>query len=244
VQALSVEPRVVPPDRGWAWIREAFAMFKRAPGPWIGMFVIWVVIYMLASIIPLGGLVTTLVGAVFQGGWMLGCRSLDRGGELKIEQLFAGFRSEQLGQLLLVGAIYVGGVIVVTLLVALVVGGSMMPLLFGKADPAQLRFTLGMALGLLLLLALMIPLLMAIWFAPALVMFHNAPPIEAMKASFAGCWRNIVPFLVYGVVMLVLGIIAILPFMLGLLVLGPVVIASMYTGYRDIFEPTAPASPA
>jgi uncharacterized membrane protein len=242
VPEFSVEPRVVAPAHGWAWIASGFALFKRAPGPWIGVFLIWVVIYMIASIIPLGGLFTTLLGAVFLAGWMLGCRSLDRGGELKVEHLFAGFRSEQLGQLVLVGAIYLGGLIAVMVVVALIVGGSMMPLLFGKADPSQMNFTVGMMLGLLLLLGLMLPLLMALWFAPALVVFQNYPPIESMKASLSACLRNIVPFLIYSAILLALAIAAMLPFALGFLVLGPVIFASIYASYTDIFEPAPPAA--
>ena len=60
-------------------------------------------------------------------------------------------------------------------------------------------------------------------------------PVKAMKVSFFGCLKNIVPFLLYGVVMMVLCVVAAIPVMLGYLVLGPVIIASIYTGYRDIF---------
>jgi uncharacterized membrane protein len=56
-----------------------------------------------------------------------------------------------------------------------------------------------------------------------------------MQESFTGCLRNIVPFLVYGVVMLGLGIVACIPLMLGWLVLGPVLAASLYTSYKDIY---------
>jgi uncharacterized membrane protein len=56
-----------------------------------------------------------------------------------------------------------------------------------------------------------------------------------MKASFVACLRNIVPFLVYGVILFVLAIVASIPFGLGWLVLGPVMAASLYAGYRDIF---------
>ena len=60
-------------------------------------------------------------------------------------------------------------------------------------------------------------------------------PVAAMKASFGACLKNIVPFIIYGVVVLVLGIIAAIPFMLGWLVLGPVLAASVFVAYRDIF---------
>jgi uncharacterized membrane protein len=59
--------------------------------------------------------------------------------------------------------------------------------------------------------------------------------MEAMKSSFRGCLKNVVPFLLYGIVGLVLAIIAIIPVGLGFLVLGPVMWGSMYSSYRDIF---------
>jgi uncharacterized membrane protein len=60
-------------------------------------------------------------------------------------------------------------------------------------------------------------------------------PIEAMKESFLGCLKNILPFLVYSVVLMVLGIVAAIPLGLGWLVLGPTLIASVYVSYRDIY---------
>jgi uncharacterized membrane protein len=81
----------------------------------------------------------------------------------------------------------------------------------------------------------MLPLLMALWFAPALVIFHDVQPMAAMKSSFQGCLRNMLPFLIYGIVGFLLAIVAVIPLGLGLLVLGPVMWGTMYVGYRDIF---------
>jgi len=59
--------------------------------------------------------------------------------------------------------------------------------------------------------------------------------VAAIKQSFGACLKNIVPFLIYGVVAFVLSIVATIPFGLGWLVLGPVLAASVYTAYQDIF---------
>jgi uncharacterized membrane protein len=59
--------------------------------------------------------------------------------------------------------------------------------------------------------------------------------VEAMKESFAGCLKNIMPFLIYGLVALVFAILAAIPFGLGWLLLGPVLIGSVYASYRDIY---------
>jgi uncharacterized membrane protein len=92
-----------------------------------------------------------------------------------------------------------------------------------------------MTLAMLVMFALLLPLMMALWFAPALVVFHERGPVEAMKESFVGCLKNIVPFLVYGLVGLVFAILASIPVGLGWLLLGPVLIASLYASYRDIY---------
>jgi uncharacterized membrane protein len=76
---------------------------------------------------------------------------------------------------------------------------------------------------------------MAVWFAPALVVFQGKSAVDAMKESFSGCMRNVMPFLIYGVVMLVFSVLASIPLLLGWLVLGPVLAASLYTSYKDIY---------
>jgi uncharacterized membrane protein len=90
-------------------------------------------------------------------------------------------------------------------------------------------------LAILVVLALAVPLYMALWFAPSLIVFNNLKPVDAMKTSFFACLKNFMPFLLYGVIMLVLCFIAAIPFALGFLVLGPVAIASIYASYRDVF---------
>jgi uncharacterized membrane protein len=83
--------------------------------------------------------------------------------------------------------------------------------------------------------ALFVPLVMAFWFAPALVVLHDVPAFPAMRMSFLACLKNFLPFLLYGIVLTVLAVIATLPLLLGWLVLSPVMWASMYASYRDMF---------
>jgi hypothetical protein len=45
---------------------------------------------------------------------------------------------------------------------------------------------------------LSLPIVMAIWFAPALVVFNAMQPVDALKASFHACLKNTLVFLVYG----------------------------------------------
>jgi uncharacterized membrane protein len=73
------------------------------------------------------------------------------------------------------------------------------------------------------------------WFAPALVALNDLQAIAAMKLSFQGSWRNMVPFLIYGVIGFVLAILASIPLGLGWLALVPTMICSTYISYKAIF---------
>jgi hypothetical protein len=224
-----------PAGHGWTWITEGWELFKRQPGMWIGMVLLLLVIMIAAAFLPIiGGFLMTLFGPVFAAGIMIGCKALDSGGELELGHLFAGFR-ERTGTLIGVGALYLAATLVVMLVVGLIMGVGMFTMMGGGDPQAMASMGMTMVLAMLVMFALLLPAVMAIWLAAPLVVFHDHGAVDAMKASFAGCLKNILPFLLYGVVLLVLSIFASLPLMLGWLVLGPVFAASIYTSYRDIY---------
>jgi uncharacterized membrane protein len=66
-------------------------------------------------------------------------------------------------------------------------------------------------------------------------MLHDMPAIPAMKESFAACFRNFMPMTVYGLLMLALLLVAVIPLGLGLLAWTPLLIATTYTSYRSVF---------
>ena len=226
----------VPAGHGWDWVVAGWEMFKKQPGTWIGLVVVAAIIMIVLSFIPfIGPLALTVLWPVFAGGVLLGCRALDEGGALEIGHLFAGFRA-RFGTLAAVGAIYLAVYITVIVVVGLITGVGMAAMLGG--DPGAGATTgalMTFLLALLIVAALMIPMAMTVWFAPALVTFHERDAVAAMKESFSGCLKNIVPFLLYGVVFFIAGIVASIPLGLGWLVLGPVLVASLYTAYRDIY---------
>ena len=51
----------------------------------------------------------------------------------------------------------------------------------------QHGFTLLELLVVLVIIAVSIPIYMAIWFAPSLVIFHDMKPVDALKTSFFAC---------------------------------------------------------
>jgi uncharacterized membrane protein len=233
--------------RGMDWITEGFGLFRQNPLIWIVIGVLYIVLSSIISLIPgIGAVALTLVTPVLSAGLMAGCRDLDLGDELRIEHLFEGFRHNT-QTLLMVGLLTLAGYFVVALVgvgAFLLLGGAAAGMGMLEGDfpapnsPEALPMMGGMLVAVLVMLALIVPVAMAAWFAPPLVWFRNLPALEAMKQSFIGCWRNILPFLLYGLAAFVLLIIATIPFGLGLLVLGPTLVGSVYASYQDIYGDT------
>jgi uncharacterized membrane protein len=93
-----------------------------------------------------------------------------------------------------------------------------------------------MLLAVLVIMAVSLPLTMAMLFATPLIVLRDLDIVTALKSSFFACLKNILPFLVWSIAILVLGFIAAIPLFLGWFVLGPVMMVSMYVAYRDIFH--------
>ena len=226
--------RSVASGRGWGWIRDGWGYFRRQAGMWIVLAVIFFFLVIAMSLVPLlGWLASTLLVPVFVAGLMTGCQHVSRGGELELAHLFAGFRRNT-GQLMLVGLI--GFVLTLAAMIPMFVVGATAGIFAGAGVETPFPVLgIGAVISMLLGLALLVPISMATWFASALVMLqdHSAP--RAIGQSFRGCLKNIVPFLIYGVIVFVLAMVAAIPFMLGWLVLAPLILCSVYTAYRDIF---------
>lgn len=240
---LVLPPRSAPAGSGVSWIGTGWRLFTKAWLMWIVSLLVIFVLAIVVSLIPIiGSLAFQILNPVFTAGFIVACYSLERGGEFEIEHVFAGFKNN-FGSLVVVGILFLVGWLVIFIVVAAFVGfGVFMAAMSGNTNDVTAALAtsgMSMLIGILVMLALMVPLLMAYWFAPALVIMHNLSPIEAMKASFSGCLRNIVSFLVYGVVMLLLCFVALIPFGLGMLVWVPLAITSSYAAYREIFTDEA-----
>lgn len=232
-------------ERGVAWWTEAWRLFTAAPIEWIVMMVVFAAITIAVALVPvLGQFASMLLTSILFGGVMTGCRALQRDGRLAIGDLFACFSNDRLMPLFIVGLIYLAGwfviwVITALMVVAVIGAGTIGALMAGESLQAGLgalaTFGVGALMVVLVTLLLTIPLLMAFWFAPALVVLRKDEPVAAMKTSFHASLSNFVPFLVYGLLGLLFMIVASIPFGLGWFVLLPLCAASVYTSYRDIF---------
>lgn len=220
---------------GWVWIRGGFDLFRQNPVIWIALFFIYLLIGMALSIVPaIGPIVLNLLAPVFMAGFMLGCQALESGEELEINHLFAGFKHNT-SQLITVGGIYLAGIISIVGLVFVTTGGAVLSMT-GQTPAVEEAAGPGMLLAALVALSLLMPLIMAYWFAPILVIFHGFKAVDAMKLSFSACLKNIWPFTIYSLISMLLIVLAAIPLGLGLLVMIPTMTASLYVSYRDIFS--------
>lgn len=234
-----MEARQVRGRQGLQWILSGFYLFRQTPFVWILLCFTLLLIAMTLELLPLlGKFIFTLISPVFMAGIMLGCRSLERGDQLELLHLFVGFKKNT-AQLITLGGFYlIGQVLIIG--VFMMIGGSALVdmLLYGRRfDEQEMIEVMDNALSASLLgLLLTIPLMMAMWFAPLLVTFENMPPLLALRKSFFACLKNIIPFQVYVIILIILGILAAIPYGLGLIIWIPTVFASIYVSYQDIFQ--------
>jgi uncharacterized membrane protein len=228
---------------GWTWIAQGWRLFARAPVMWIVSLIILMIIAFALMLVPfLGHIALQVLGPVFAAGLVLACAATETEGSFELGELFGGFRT-RFGSLAMLGVLFFIGQIAIAVVCIAIVGFGSMAAIFGMlvsgdtqgAAQALMAAGLTIALASLVGLALFVPLLAAIWLAPALVVMHGVGPLKAMGASFSACLRNFLPFLWYGIVMFVLSIVAAIPVMLGYLVLVPMMFTSTYASYRGIF---------
>jgi len=191
----------------------------------------------MLGFIPLLGVIGVyLLLPMLQAGMIRAADKSAQGESIDIKHLFAAFQMKDRRNALLA----LGGIMLVT-----VVGVMVLSLPFvGAGVLSSMSETPVGGMSVLpvigaggLLFAVTAGLLMAMMFfhAPTLIILRDMGPVEAIKTSFAGAWKNLLPFVIFMIVYAGLAVIASIPFGLGFLVLLPVVLAGSYCSYKDIF---------
>ena len=234
------QPEKVPVGSGTDWLGRSYWHFKQNPFAWIGAIIVFIILYMVLSLIPFfGALAISLLSPVVMAGFSMGAQEQDNGGDFRVGHIFSGF-SRNFGQLVLVGVLYLlfiiligavfGGIIAATMAGA----GSMDP----SAGPAVIMNSMGPAMIIFLLLGfiLMLFVFMAYYYAPVLVALDDMTAVSAMKMSLKGSLKNLLALIIFWILSSLLMIVAMIPVLLGLLVVIPMLQASVYVSYRDIFH--------
>lgn len=234
---------------GMAWVKQGWTVFKEAAIVWSGMTAAAFLAVMFASQIPyVGRYLVELLSPLLVAGYMAACRDAEQRQPVTFLHLAAGFSQARV-PLLVVGGIYLLGALLIDQIMRALGGQGLQEMLTlaqrpKEMSPEEAQALLGGAMPALLLgMLLYTPLLLATWFAPALILFDAYKPGNAMWWSLWTCVVNWRPLMLYSLVLGAVGLLALLiPFGLGLLVFMPWAMISTYAAYRSLFVPVEPPS--
>jgi hypothetical protein len=255
-----------PAARGAVWLRESFAMFSRARWQWLLLLMLYYAVMATIDVVPfIGQLVVPILKPVFAVGFLAAAWAQERGGKPLLSQLFQGFRAN-LKALLPLGVLLLVGVTLSIFATALMDGGMLLDVLSGHTKVDEGTLTSGSIQRAMLFGALCaLPVVLALWYAPALVVFHDCTASRAIALSLRACVANWRPLLVYAVLVGFYGVLvpaigmgimtAVLPVEIALpiavMLTMPYLLffvatlhISDYVSYRDIFhaEEATPAT--
>jgi len=241
------KPRHVSIRRGFQWYVEGFQIFSRRPGAWILCMLIFLVLTVIVSIIPMPNdnfQLANLVDTFLMAGLMLGLYAQDKGRNFSVGSIFSALGDTQKVKLLVISIL---SFLIYGSISYIMLNESMQQLEANMAsinewegEPGEqlqeiIRFQGVFYLALLKTTLLSVPAMMIFWFATPLIVLHRVNVITALKLSFLGCLYNIPALILFLILAIVFSIFATLPIGLGWFVLMPIFIASIYIGWKDIF---------
>lgn len=224
--------RNVDPLQAIQWFKQGWQVFMSNPATWALMGLLFGVIVLVSSMLPfLGGVILNLLVPILTAGMLQAVKNSQAGTPIEITDVFSFFKDEpKRNQLLIVGALMLGAGLVAAVLSTLFIGNAI------QVDEltGMPSFNLGLS-ALLFMFVVVIFLGMLFTYAPALVIFEGMSAVDAVKGSLQGTLANVLPFVVFVLFYAALSFVAAIPFMLGFLVLIPVMMAAVYAAYKDIF---------
>jgi len=240
-----VDIQKVAANHGWLWIRHGYNLIMRSPVQSMLMVMVFAMGIFTPALVPvIGPILGVLIMPVLMAGYMRVCRSLEYSEKINNRHILAGFSSNT-KQLVAIGGMLLLGLLFISTVTTILGGTELAAILENfktHQDPNLLVEALlaqgsGVETSLMAGMILLFMLVIAMQFAPMLVLFDQLTAWEAMVASLRGTFRNIVPYLVYSLIMQLIAFVAgIIPMKLGWIIMLPLGMTSMYVAYRDIFS--------
>ena len=256
--------KLVPARTGATWVKLGMQTFYKQPLALAGLFFIFMAVLSVVTMLPILGLplAMTLLPAITLGLMAATREAIDGKFPMPLI-LFTAFRAGPVKAraMLLLGALYAAGFLLAMGASYLVDSGGFARLYLGGSAPtAELLQTPGFQSAMWVFIGLHLPLSLMFWHAPALVFWHDLPPLKSMFFSIVACFRNFWAFTWFGlawmgaivVVIVVIGTLgtlldnpAVASMILfpALMLLASMFFTSLYFTYRDSFELVPPAQP-
>lgn len=251
-----MQAKLVPSHRGWRWLSDGWRLFRASPVMWLMLVLSYWMLMTLVSVVPYVGVVAAVILVPgFSIAFMAAARDSSRKRPLTLSLLFAGFRENPRGQLLL-GIVYMVLMVLVLASSALVDDGALARWMLNGVRPTEdILQSDGFLFALAIVATTYMPVMMLMWFAPTLVAWQAMPVAKALFFSLFACLMNWRAFTMYGIASaMVLVVVPFITLFLLILVSGgavragamallfplvfslmPVMFASFYASYRDVF---------
>ncbi len=199
--SAAISLNVVPARTGMAWVKLGIKTFFKQPLAMGGLFFMFMALISVVSQVPyLGSAVALMVLPATTVG-LMAATQVANGGKFPMPLvLFTAFRagSNKTRAILVLGALYAFGFLLVLGVSALFDDGQLASIYLSGSPLSKEAMTspdLKMAAWAAMILYL--PLSMAFWHAPALVHWHNVPPLKALFFSLVACIKNFGAMTVY-----------------------------------------------
>jgi len=253
-----VQAQTLPASAGWRWIVDGFAIVRRNLALYSMLVICYWLTIVFVNLLPyIGQVAAFMIMPGLAVGLMQAARDLEHGQPIRLQTLFGGLRRNT-RTLVILGILYLCCQLGALLLSSLIDDGDLARvILAGKQMDKEMIEGGALIAPALFVMAAMTPVVMAWWFAPVLAAWHGQGVGKSLFFSFVACWLNWRAFLVYGAgLMLVAGLapgllagllllfipeaqtfITALMTVPMMLVILPVIFASFYVSYRDVFVP-------
>jgi hypothetical protein len=204
---MAISIRQAAPMQGVQWMRDAFRLFLRRPLPFTGMFVAFLVVALLVTLVPLVGGVAMLMSLpLLSLGFMLASRAARNDLPVHPGQFIEPLRGDRSrrNMLLSLCAVYALGTVLIMALSEWIDGGSFERLQQlmtkgneGRAEMEALLADPRLTWGLITRFGLAAWLSVPFWHAPALVYWQGQSVGQALFSSTLALWRCKGAFLMY-----------------------------------------------
>lgn len=235
---LRAEPRKCDIGRGLIWLVESFNIFKEKPLLWLGVTFSFTIVFLILNLIPIINLIASLLLFHFISGFIIISAQQKEDIEPTFRDMFSALESHFV-PLFILSVIYIAFNFIALIPLFVIAGFSFIDFFINNSDIGNFSASsfLLLMLGILIYFTMYIPIIMAVYMAPSLIVLHDIKTIDAIKMSFKGCIKNILPLTILGFLGLFLVIlVSAFTLGLGLILLLPIMMISYYTCYRDIWS--------
>jgi hypothetical protein len=245
---------LAPLEGAW-WLKAAWKFFRAQPMRWLGITAaFFLALQLLANLPGVAGIFLFFLKPILAVGFLAAAWHQEKGEAPALQHLLLGFKSNWRA-LLPLGLFYLVTAVVAVSLASAISGVSVERLMESSGKTITPQVMKEIQPFMLWTIFLMLPTTLALWFAPALIVFDDLKVGQALATSLKACLRNAGLLVIYGIA--VIGVVLTLVFLMAivgtlvpalsmvaalaaLLPLTAVILISDYVGFRRVFHGDQP----